>query len=37
MDKYLARNSSFELLRIISIIMIIVLHYLGYSILDDVD
>ncbi|MFQ8630466.1 MAG: acyltransferase family protein [Intestinibacter bartlettii] len=37
MDKYLARNSSFELLRIISIIMIIVLHYLGYSILDNVN
>lgn len=37
MNKNLTRNSSFELLRIISIIMIIGVHYLGYYALDNVN
>lgn len=37
MNKDLTRNSSFELLRIISIIMIIGMHYLGYYALDNVN
>lgn len=37
MNKYLNRNSNFELLRIISIVMIMMLHYLGYWTLDNVN